>query len=588
MQDKNTNSNEHGSGNGKPAFYNAIFNSRGVGSRVSARAHAVQSFRPIKFLGSMVQSASYASTRVYGWFLMTFGMVSLFLHLVEYYFSSNPTDELSQLIIGAVFAILSIPLILVDVPICEALQRFPVTDYIFFEFFSIKRTVADKSRKKGHPIIGVMLGLVPAIFGFFFPMEAVVFVLVTLLVVTVSFVSPEFPLLVMLMLVPYATVFEYSIEILVAISLLSLLSFFAKVMVGKRHYSVGISDICIIVFAAVIVIFGVIGGGQASTRVSLVLVALALNHIPATNIIVNRRLADCAIDAVVFSSLPVAIIAIAEYAVNIFGTGRVPSSSVMSSPYILATYLCVVFSLVAFSVTGVRGLVKRVIYIALLPVLAVALVCTECIPVLIVLATLVAARAVLRTRSAPKELLLLLAVLPPVLFILPTSWLSAISSVSPMSMTLVELRAGLLRALDAFSNNIIVGVGAADLVDSASGAIFNTILGLGCRFGVIAVLVLCVVCAIRLRQDTTYSVFLKSSQLSVFSNMTTVAMFAMTACGWFCDVFADLGLYSLFFALFGLNTAALRISKDEYEERERYFKYQNAVDSSTVDIFLHR
>lgn len=588
MQDNNKKSNESDSGKEIPAFYSTLFTSRDAGAHITKRTRSVASFRPIKLLGSIVQSASYASTRTYGWFSMTFGLVSLFLHLAEYYFSSSPSDELSQLIIGAVFAIISIPLMLVDIPICEALQRFPVTDYIIFEFFSMRRTAADKKRKKSHPIIGMILGIVPAIFGFFFPMEAVVLVLVTTLFVTASFVSPELPFLFTLMLVPYTTLFEYSEELLVAVSLLTLLSFFSKVMLGKRYYSVSISDICIIVFAAVVVIFGVIGGGAASTRVSLVLVALSLNYIPATNIIVNRRLADCAVDAIVFSSLPVAVIAIADYTVNIFGTGRVPSSSVMSSPYILATYLCVVASLVAFSVLGVRGAVKRGIYIALLPVIALALACTECIPVLIVLPILVVARAILRSRKIPKELLLLLAVLPSLLFLLPSDALSAISSLSPMNTTLVELREGLLRMLKVFSENILVGVGAADLSDSSSGVPLNAILGLGYRFGIVAVVVLCVVCAIRLRQHTVYSVFLKSSQLSVFSNMTTVAMFAMAACGWYCDVFADFGLYCLFFALFGLNTAALRISKNEYEEREWYFKDQNAVDSSAVDIFLHR
>ena len=588
MQDNNKKSNESDSGKEIPAFYSTLFTSRDAGAHITKRTRSVASFRPIKLLGSIVQSASYASTRTYGWFSMTFGLVSLFLHLAEYYFSSSPSDELSQLIIGAVFAIISIPLMLVDIPICEALQRFPVTDYIIFEFFSMRRTAADKKRKKSHPIIGMILGIVPAIFGFFFPMEAVVLVLVTTLFVTASFVSPELPFLFTLMLVPYTTLFEYSEELLVAVSLLTLLSFFSKVMLGKRYYSVSISDICIIVFAAVVVIFGVIGGGAASTRVSLVLVALSLNYIPATNIIVNRRLADCAVDAIVFSSLPVAVIAIADYIVNIFGTGRVPSSSVMSSPYILATYLCVVASLVAFSVIGVRGAVKRGIYIALLPVIALALACTECIPVLIVLPILVVARAILRSRKIPKELLLLLAVLPSLLFLLPSDVLSAISSLSPMNTTLVELREGLLRMLKVFSENILVGVGAADLSDPSSGVTLNAILGLGYRFGIVAVVVLCVVCAIRLRQHTVYSVFFKSSQLSVFSNMTTVAMFAMAACGWYCDVFADLGLYCLFFALFGLNTAALRISKNEYEEREWYFKDQNAVDSSAVDIFLHR
>ena len=585
MQDKKINSNDPGAGKETPAFYSALFAERDVAAR-NKRSRQVASFRPIKFLGSAAQSLAYASTRTYGWFSMTFGLVSLFLHLAAYYFSSSPSEELSQLVIGAVFAILSIPLMLVDIPMCEALQRFPVTDYLLFEFFSIKRLGEDKRRKKTRPIIGMAIGIIPAIFGFFFPMEVVVFVIIALLVVTVSFVSPEFPFLLMLILVPYAGALDYTDELLVAISLLSMCSFFAKVMLGKRYYSVDVSDICLIVFATVIVVFGVIGGGHESTKISLVLVALSLGYIPASNIIVNRRLADCAIEAIVFSSLPISVIAIAQYITGLCLGQRIPSSSLMRSPYVLATYLCVAISLVAFSIIGVRGAAKRGIYIAFLPVLSAALFATECLPVLIILPILVAARAIVRSRRVHKESLIALAAVPSLLFLLPNGALVAISSISPMSTTLVELRAGFLSALESFGSNIIIGDGAADLSGDYSGGLLNTVLGLGCRFGIFAVIVLFVVCIIRLRQDTAYSTFLKSSQLSVFSNMTTVAMFAMAACGWFCDVFADLGLYCLFFALFGLNTAALRISRSEHEEREWYFKDQNDVDSSTTDIFL--
>ena len=589
MQDKNIKGNGSDPDKKTPAFYSAVFNDRQPTGRNVKRSRSETPWRPIRFLSSIVQSASYASARTYGWFSMTFGLVSLFLHLAEYYFSSSPSDELSQLIIGAVLALLSIPLVIVDIPICEALQRFAVTDYILFEFFAIRRMSEDKNRKKFRSVIGILFGLVAAVFGFFLPMEVVVLAIGALLFVTVSFVSPEFPFLVMLMMVPYATAFEYSVEIMTMISVLSLVSFFAKVMLGKRYYSFSISDFCIIVFLAVVIIFGVIGGGEASTRVSLVLVALSLNYIPSTNIIVNRRLADCAIDAIVFSSVPVAVIAVVEYTVNLFTVGRRPASSVMSSPYILATYLCVILTLAAFSVIAAHGSAKRGIYIAFIPVIAIALISTECIPVLIILPLLVVARSIMQSRKVKKGLMLLLALVPVLVFLLPTSVLSAISSLSPTSTTLVELRAGLVRGFETFSQSIFVGVGAADLAEvSAPSEFVNTILGIACRFGIIAVMVLIAVCVIRLRQGTTYSVFLKSSQLSVFSTMTTVAMFAMMTCGWFTDVFADLGLYCLFFSLFGLNTAALRISKNEYEERAWYFKDQKDVDSSTADIFLHR
>lgn len=588
VQDKNIKGNGSDTDKKTPAFYSAVFNDRQPTNRNAKRSRSETSLRPIKFLNSIAQSASCASTRTYGWFSMTFGLVSLFLHLAEYYFSSSPSEELSQLVIGAVFALLSIPLMIVDIPICEAFQRFVVTDYILFEFFAIKRMSEDKNRKKVRSTTGIFFGLAAAVFGFFFPMEVVVLALAALLFAVVSFVSPEFPFLVMLMMVPYATVFEYSAEIMALISVLSLVSFFAKVMLGKRYCSFSISDFCIIVFSAVVIIFGVIGGGEDSTRISLVLVSLSLNYIPSTNIIVNRRLADCAIDAIVFSSLPVAVIAIAEYIVNLLTVGRRPASSVMSSPYILATYLCVILTLATFSIIAVHGSVKRGIYIAFLPVLTIALIATECIPVLIILPLLVVARSIMRSRNAKKELMLLLAVVPSLVFLLPVSVLSAISSLSPMSTALPELRAGLISAFETFTKSVFIGKGAADLSASAPSEFVNTILGLGCRFGIIAVIVLIAVCVIRLRQDTTYSVFLKSSQLSVFSTMTTVAMFAMLTCGWFVDVFADLGLYCLFFSLFGLNTAALRISKNEYEERAWYFRDQKDVDSSTADIFLHR
>ena len=581
MQDKKTRTNEPDKKKSVPD--NSIFT-----RRTSRRTRSSESFRPIKRLSAATQSLAYASTRTYGWFSMTFGLVSLFLHLAAYYFSSSPSDELSQLVIGAVFALISIPLLLVDIPMCEALQRFPVTDYVLFEFFSIKRLGEYRRRRKARPIIGVIVGIVPAIFGFFFPMESVVLVMLAALFVTVSFVSPELPFLLTLMLAPYSSVFVYSQYVLLAVSLLSLVSFFAKVTVGKRHYSVGLSDVCMIVFALVVFVFGVIGGGRDSTGISLILVALSLNYIPATNIIVNRRLADCAIDAVVFSAVPVSCIAIAQYIIGLVAGERMPSASVMISPYVLATYLCVVLSLAAFSITSVRGPFKRGIYIALLIMISAALVCTECLPVLIVLVTLVPARAILRSHKAPKDLLILLAVVPAFIFLLPTPALLAVSTLSPMNTTLVELRESFLAAFNTFSQSIVVGVGAADLSVPGSSILLNTVLGLGYRFGIFAAVVLGVVCAIRLRQDTVHAAILKSSHLSAFSNMTTVAMFAIAACGWFCDAFADLGLYCLFFSLFGLNTAALRISRREREERAWYFKDQKDVDSSTADIFLRK
>ena len=68
MQDKKPNKSDTGVDNKTPAFYKVLFNSREVGGRYVKHSRTVASFRPIKLLDSLVQAASYASTRVYGWF----------------------------------------------------------------------------------------------------------------------------------------------------------------------------------------------------------------------------------------------------------------------------------------------------------------------------------------------------------------------------------------------------------------------------------------------------------------------------------------------------------------------------------------
>lgn len=566
-------------------FYSAVFFSRQANGLSARGARIFLSGRVAKIVNGIARSISYTSTRTFGCMAMAFGLISVFLHLGEYYFVDEPTVRLSTLIIGAVFALLSIPLVLFDIPMCTALQSFALTDYIFFEFFSIKRMHKNAKVRGIHPIIGALVGIIPATVGFFVPLEYVVLVFFTLLFVIVAFISPEFPFLFLLIMIPYISYIPYSTVLLVSLSLLALVSFLRKVFLGKRTYFLGISDIFLFTFALVIIITGAIGGGSTSTLNSWMLIALTFAYIPAANIIVNRRLADRAVTAIIFSALPTSAFAISDYIVNLVKGERTPSHSTMSSPEALAAFLSVTLIMLVFSVRDMKNSVKRGVYIAFSILCILAIATTECIPVLFLLLLAAPSYGIVMQRRLPKELLLIFGAIPCVVFFLPDSVLNAVSAPFGMTPGFSELRRHLSEALDIFVENMAIGIGAQGF-DAEAALPTNLLLGLGCRFGIIALAIFAALVLIRLRQISVYSRFLRHSQLMPLSAMTALATFAFMVLGWFFDLFGDMSLYCLFFVLFGMNTAALRTSKREYDDRHDYYGDQRALDVSNIDVIL--
>ena len=93
---------------------------------------------------------------------------------------------------------------------------------------------------------------------------------------------------------------------------------------------------------------------------------------------------------------------------------------------------------------------------------------------------------------------------------------------------------------------------------------------------------------IRLRQVRVYTRFIKNSSISELSYLTTAAMLVVLVMGCFFDLMEDNSLFCLIVTVFGMSTAALRVSKKDYDERVGYFKDQNDRDSSVADVILSK
>ena len=114
----------------KHSFLSALFFAKEISGISSGREknHFLNRFN--KFSDGIMKSLAYTSARTIGFFFLSFGILSLLMNLLKYYFAENPIVELTTLIICAAFVLVGVPLIFVEKPLCIMLQDFVITDYI--------------------------------------------------------------------------------------------------------------------------------------------------------------------------------------------------------------------------------------------------------------------------------------------------------------------------------------------------------------------------------------------------------------------------------------------------------------------------
>ncbi len=568
-----------------------------VSGSVTAGSNSKTYVRVTGAIKRVTSALGFTTLRAWGVFLLALGLMSVILNLSMGY-ANNIASDMSVVIVGAVISILGIFLVPFDSAAGLSFAEFALTDYIFFEFFSLRRA-QKKEGARGIPVFILFLfGIALGTLSLAVPLWVIVCVLGGILYLILGFSSPEFSFFVTFLSLPYLSFIKDTYLVITILVGVSALSFARKVFVGKRVYHIEQYDILILLFLIPVLLSGIFHGGAESFRGALMTVVFALGYVLSSSLITNRRLADRTAFSVVLSAIPLSVYVIVEAIIAIAKGGLSDFTGVsgsFSTPDNLAVFLLVAGILTLYIVVSTSHIGVFFLYLGLFAVIQTALIATLCVWALVAQIFALIAYGVLKLRRFTRVLLVVLCLAPYALMFLPASWLGFLDGV-PMISSL-DLGAFIERwqiSLRLFLDNILLGIGIGPECFGSASAEYGAVLGfgnsgsfllqIGLESGVFALVLFILIFAVLLRHQSSYRHYVKHSSVRYFAAFTLVTLVTLFVFGAFEYIWDDAVSGYLFWCVLGVCTAALRISKHDYDDRVGYFSDVRSYDSSAIDI----
>lgn len=541
---------------------------------------------------------TYTKSSVYGLAALIFGFSVLAVHFLGFYLGVFADISTATLVMGAVFCVFGTGFLFVDKPLPIMLQDSPFFDFIFFEFFCIQRVHRKTGEASIHPAAAVLAGLFGAVISCFVPAEWISAVIGFLLFVLIAFGSPEFSYVASLITLPYLGLFPAAKYVFYFVILLTAVSFLRKVYQGKRVIYFEQYDALITALVVLILISGIFIKGVESFTASAVLMVMSLGYFLTSNVITNRRLADRAMNAVVVSSVPASIAAIVSYVVKSAKAGelvRPAEGSVLGSSSVFATLLIVAACFSVAHATQTHATVKKITYyLAALITVAVLFLTGETFALFAFVLGGISLVLFKIKGLLPLFLLPLLFILPFGIYLLPTELLEGLFDFIPSSPGYSESLAALLESLKSFGSNFLfgIGIGTESFVQEMQGKEIllnnsgNLFLELALEAGVLSLIVFVSLVVSRARHVAKYRIYVKGSVVKHSQPLVSMALFSLLFYGLFSYIWADTSMFYLFFVVFGIESAMLRLSRRDRDERVLYYALARSNESAAIDVGL--
>ena len=564
-----------------------FFFSYGFSGRLTPRLARLVSTRAFSLGRRISSEAAATSSRAYATALLIYGILTVILNLGANFFSMSPS--IFSIVFGAVLSLSSVFLFLSEKSIGMAISESRIADFIVYEFFCIKRPNRENSSRGFNTLLLALLAVVLSFLGFLLPYYLIPTLIVGIFVAYFSFISPEFPLFLSLSTLPFLPYIPRYDVVLATLSFIMALSFLRKVAFGKRTYNFELYELLVFGIIAAFLVSGIFYGGLSSFVGALTFIPIALAYSVTSNVILNRRLCDCLLGSVIFSSVPISIIAIVQFAISGASVGFTEALSIgvkaaFDNSITLSAYLTVSIIFTVFYVLEKelkRG--RALLLLALLLQVSALVFAGSLFSVIAVISALVlAASAKGFTRFLPFGAILA--------FILPSVVVGALSfpSLSRFSALILGEEIGAFTdrtsaALASVIRNPIFGIG----VGEGEGSV-PLLVGLAVSVGTLAALFLLAIIVMRIFHVSAFSRYLRESQFGSFAIISLAAIASLSAFGSIYFILSDDTLAYLFFTVFALGGASCRGAKESDDELRLYYHYSKREYAATVDVVLDR
>lgn len=566
--------------------------SREFSGSITQRMKRMLSSRFFKFTKAASYLIAHISTRVYGTAMLCFGILGTLMHFLGF----GTGDAIANPIVGIAFALLSIPFLLTDKPLPIFLQDFKPTDFLFFEFFCMKRHTVLESERRFPISVAIIIGCVPALLSALIPLWQVALIIGIIICVYIGIESPEFIFLTSLFSLPFLRYILSSDLVLSLALVLAVISFLIKTLHGRRVLYIEQYDICLGGMLLFILISGIFIKGIESFSGSVRMIVLACGYFLAGNIITNRRLASLAANSIVISGAIASLVSIVQLIVvwaNSSAEITVESLSVVLSRADGVAVFLMAAIVFAVGMSAEASLRYRVLYILSAIVCVLALIVSGEVFALTSLLLGIGAYAVIKYNKLPWLFIPLLLGVSVLFLLLPYGVLDFIFNYSPSIVSAEELFTLWNASMKAFAENMLVGIGIGKesfIAEMAKLNIFghpdssNLFIELGLEAGMFALICFMLMLFTRLKHRAHQYLYVRNSQVALMSSLSGVCLFSLIAFGMVNYIWSDSSAYYLFWCIFGIGSATLRVAKNDYDDRVVYYEETSDFDSSVIDI----
>lgn len=585
---------------GRVAVSKQRFYSRRISGSFAGSSTALAPLDKSNPLRRLWVAIAHTSARSLGSLLISFGALTMLLYLAAYFFGIG-VARIAPVIAGVSLTAISIPLFFIDGALGVALGKSSFTSYLFFDFFGMKRLSPEPGIKGIHPVFSLSLGTGLALLGYFVSFGYVCASVFGLFLVYFTFQSPEFPLFSGLLILPLFPIVPYGDTILAVLGAVMLVSFLLKVAEGKRTLVVEQYDIVLLLMMLAVLISGIFLGGVSSFKSSLIVVGASLVYFVTSSACANRRLAESVLHSIMFSSVGCGIAAIVGFSKNAAANGFLAAladgdAGTLPSRHILGAFITVaVFSALYFIKES--GKITKAVYVAILLLDISVLVLCASVMALIALAIGLLSLLVIRVKRISGLLLLFLLAVPYAgVFLakipLASGVLGFVFSIDPEQLISLWASTG-----SVIREHIFFGVGIGEESFAAAmsevgaahaSSAANLFLAMACQAGIFVPVLFIIMLAIRLRHRSHYSVYLGESSVGAICDITAASSVSLLVLGTTEFLFAHPIAFYLYLAVFGLGSAALRISREDFDNRNHYYRYLRRDDSAEIYVDLRR